>query len=355
MNATTINNRKDHGRIIDGNDRSVEARYRLNDIFCGAWLSHAVSAVAEHGIADLIEEEPVHYTQLAARNGLHAPTLYRVMRALAAHNIFRETPEGAFEHTEISRLLRSDNPYSWRGMARMWGHPSCLTAWRHFPECLADGRSGIEHAFGVPLYLHLGEHPNATQSFAGAMISNSAHASESIAKQFPFQKYSSVCDLAGGVGTLLLAILGEHKHLRGTLYEIPDLKAAALDSINKAGLRDRCDFVAGDFLSHVPPENDLYMVKNSLWNWDDEHCLSIIKNTRAAIGTARGARFVIIEYVIDDHNKSWSTLYDLQILNMPGGRARTQREYDELLARGGFRTESVQFIEDQTLIVAEPV
>ncbi len=345
----------DAGRIVSEAESEVAARYKLNDIFCQAWLSHAITAATRHGIPDIVGNKPLSADEIARAKNLDASAVYRVMRALAANGIFTEVEGRVFHHSEASRLLRSDHPNSWSGMAKMWNHPSCLQSWMHFADCLTDGRSGVEHAFGKTLYEHLGEDPAATQAFSDAMISNSQHVSKALAREFPFENYKAVIDLAGGVGTLIVAILAAQPHLRGAIYEIADLRDAATEYVQKAGLTDRAEIVVGTFIESVPENYDLYLVKNSLWNWGDDNCSKILRNVRTAIGSNIDGRFVIIEYVIDDENASWNTLYDLQILNLPGGRARTLNEYSGLLLDAGFEIERVQHVEDQTLVIAKPI
>ena len=350
MNQTSI---QDKGRTLNPMDPSIADRYALNDIYSTAWLSHALTALARNRVPDLIGDEPIAFANIAEKANLHAPSLYRVLRAAAANGIFIEHSNGRFAHNGISSLLKSNHPFSWKGMACMWNHPSCLAGWTKFSECLHDGRSGIEHAFGKPLYQHLEEIPGGTLAFSDAMISNSAHASISIAKEFDFNNFHLVMDLAGGVGTLLCAILQAQPHLKGIIYEIAELKSEGEIEIAKNNLVDRAYVLVGDFLKDIPKGPDLFMVKNSLWNWNDEQCGAIMSNVHAAsIGDA--AKFLIIEYIIDEQNSAWTTLYDLQILNMPGGRARTLAEYEELLNKSGFAIERVQRIEDQTLLLAQP-
>ncbi len=79
-----------------------------------------------------------------------------------------------------------------------------------------------------------------------------------------------------------------------------------------------------------------------------------MKNVREA-ARENQAKFLIIEYVIDRDNAPWTTLYDLQILNMPGGKARTIFEYEKLLAENGFAIERIDIVEDETLILAKPI
>lgn len=343
------------GRMTDSGNPSISARYKLNDIFCTAWLSHAITAISRTKLPDLLNEKAVHIDELARVSGLHPPTLYRVMRALAANGIFIETRTGEFAHNDVSSLLKTESSESWAAMAKMWNHPSCLSGWMHFSSCLQDGKSGIEHAFGKPLYEHLDEVDQATNAFADAMISNSAQASTAIARGFAFEKFRSVVDIGGSVGTLLVSILKAHPHLKGCLFEIESLKETAENYLRLHDVINRATVVGGDFFESLPEGSDLYTVKNSLWNWDDTRCSTIIQNVRKAIGDDIKSRFLIIEYVIERENAEWTTLYDLQILNMPGGRARTRAEYTELLNRNGFALEEVLYVQDQTLLVAAPI
>lgn len=345
---------KSAGRIVT-NDESVLARYKLNDIFCGLWLSHTVAALAWHKVPESIGADALSVDEIADKCGLHAPSLLRALSAAAANGIFAEVRPGFFANNPVSHLLRADNPYSWSGMARMWTHPSAVQAWQHFPDVLVDGRSGIEHAFGKTLYEHLAEVPGATMAFSDAMVSNSAHVSQSIAREFAFEKYERVMDLGGGVGTLLCTILQAHQHLSGAIFEIAELVEPATAALRQAGLASRAAVTAGNFVESIPPDFDLYLIKNSLWNWDDDNSAAIIQNVRTAIGSNRKAGFVIIEYIIDDENAPWTRLYDLQILNLPGGRARTVGEYTKLLANQGFAVERIQYVEDQTLLIAKPM
>src|SRR4051794_5244631 len=63
------------------------------------WTSQAVYAAAKPGIADLLAEGPVACDALAAATGSHAPSLYRLLRALASAGVFTERAPGRFALT----------------------------------------------------------------------------------------------------------------------------------------------------------------------------------------------------------------------------------------------------------------
>ena len=107
-----------------------------------------------------------------------------------------------------------------------------------------------------------------------------------------------------------------------------------------ASFSDRCAFVAGDFFEAVPPGGDVYILKSIIHDWNDERCGGILRNCHQALKP--GARLIVIERVVPaklepraDHLSN--ALMDLHMLRVLGGRERTENEFRELLANGGFR------------------
>jgi len=70
-------------------------------LIAGFWVSHAISIAAKLGIADLLKDQSKSSEELAAATGTHAPSLYRVLRALASVGVFAEydLPLSVFQRT----------------------------------------------------------------------------------------------------------------------------------------------------------------------------------------------------------------------------------------------------------------
>jgi hypothetical protein len=62
----------------------------------GFRVSRAIYIAAKLGLADLLKDRPKHTEELAEATRMHAPSLYRVMRALASVGIFAEDQQGRF-------------------------------------------------------------------------------------------------------------------------------------------------------------------------------------------------------------------------------------------------------------------
>lgn len=65
------------------------------------------------------------------------------------------------------------------------------------------------------------------------------------AEAYDFGRLSSVTDVGGDDGALLSAILAAHRVVRRVLFDLPHVVATARDVLERAGVQDRCEVVAG--------------------------------------------------------------------------------------------------------------
>lgn len=307
----------------------------------GEWISQAVSVAATLGIADLLAEGPQHVDQLAASTSTHSDSLYRLMRALASLGIFAETEQRRFTLTQLAECLRSDAPNSVRGPARLFGMPLFWRSWEEFLHCVKTGETGLKQAFGLPQpFVYFAQHPEEGKVFDGAMSDMSRNAAPAIAEAYDFGNFSKIVDAGGGHGILLTSILRRYPKPRGIVFDLPHVAPGAEATIEAAGLKGRCEAVAGDILESVPPGADAYMMKSIIHGFEDERATAILRNMRRAI--APQGRLLIIDFVIPPGNgPSLGKLADLQMLVMTGGRERTEQEFAELLNAGGFKLAAI--------------
>ncbi len=112
--------------------------------------------------------------------------------------------------------------------------------------------------------------------------------------------------------------------------------------------------MAGDFFKSVPAGGDLYIMKWIIHDWDDERAIRILRNIRTQI--PQDGRVIIVDSVVPEGDEpDFSKFFDLNMLVMTGGKERTAREFDQLLAAAGFRFLRVTPTETPTSMVeAEP-
>jgi hypothetical protein len=187
---------------------------------------------------------------------------------------------------------------------------------------------------------HRAAHPEEGEIFDAAMTGLSAPVAEAIVQSYDFSNISVLVDVGGGEGGLLATILAANPTLRGVLYDLPHVVAAAGALLERAGVADRCEVVGGSFFEAVPRGADAYLLKSVIHDWDDAEAIQILGKCRAAV--ADTGRILVVEPVIRPGNEPDPAKYmDLNMLVMLGGRERTADDFERLYAEAGFRMTSI--------------
>jgi hypothetical protein len=303
----------------------------------GSWVSQAIYAAAKLGIADRVQDLPKSAQTLAAETNSHAPSLYRLLRALASIGIFAEDDQGRFGLTPLAELLQTHVPGSLRGWAIMSGSDWRWQPWGQILQSVQTGEVAFAHVFGMGAFEYFTQHPTAAQIFDQGMTSVSSALVPAVVASYDFSGIHHLVDVAGGHGSLLAAILQANPNMKGTLFDLPHVIEGAHQHghLDQAGITDRCQWVAGNFFESVPSGGDAYLLKSIIHDWDDEQALIILKNCRQAMDNQ--GRLLLVEIVIPTGNQpSLGKFLDLEMLIMAGGRERTEHEYRALLAAAGF-------------------
>jgi hypothetical protein len=141
---------------------------------------------------------------------------------------------------------------------------------------------------------------------------------------------STVVDVGGADGDFVLGLMAADRRLTGQVLDLPHAVEGARRTAAERGLADRFTAVAGDFFDAVPAA-DLYLLKMIMHDWNDEQCIRILANCRAAASGVR--RALVVEMVIGEIGKpDFATLVDMNMLNISNGMERELTEYDALFA-----------------------
>src|SRR5215210_5232071 len=253
-------------------------------LMTGTWVSHAIWLAARLGIPDLLADGPKDGRDLAGLTDAHAPSLYRVLRALASVGLLREAEDGRFHLTPLAEPLRDGVPGSLRAFAIMLGEEWHWRAWGDLPHAVRTGQSAFEHLYGVTNFEYWAQHPEAEAIFDDAMTSRGAAQNAAVVAAYDFAGVGTLVDVGGGHGSLLAAVLQAHPAMRGVLVERPEVVAGARAYLEQAGVQERCEVVAEDFFASVVSGGDAYVLKSVVHDWDDARAVAILSSRR---GTSR--------------------------------------------------------------------
>lgn len=302
----------------------------------GYHIPRCLHVVAQLDIASRLAKGGRTASDLAQEAGVHGPTLYRVLRALASAGVFRESDGGLFVNTSLSETLRADLPDSMRPWVLMYGDDASWRSWGEFAYSVRTGAPAFEHLYGTSLFEYLAKNPEQSRTFDEAMSAVTSLASGAILRAYDFSDTELLVDVGGGNGTMLCSILKASPATHGIVFDLPHVQSSATHYISRQGLGSRCKFIEGNFFDTIHPGADAYFLQRVLHDWDDANCVRILKACASA--ARRGSKILVSEAIIPSSNEPFiGKLSDLHMLVMThGGRERTLEEYAELFARSGW-------------------
>ena len=313
----------------------------LLQLIVGKWAMQAVYAAAELGVADRLRDGPRSSADVARESGTNGDATYRLMRALSNLGVLEERQERVFTLTPVGQFLRSDVPGSLCGFARFVGYAPTWTAWGETVHSVRTGQPGFEHVFGENVFDWYAKHLEESAIFDEAMTAVSTVESEAVAAGFDFSGIETLADVGGGRGYLLATILKANPAMKAILFDLPHVVAGAPSLLREHGIERRVKVESGSFLETAPEGADAVIMKHVLHDWNDDDSVRILRNCHRVL--PKEGHVLIVEAVVPPPGaRGWAKLLDLEMLVLtPRGRERTEKEFAELLGRGGFRLRRV--------------
>ena len=324
-------------------------------IISGFWISRAVYVIGKLGIPDLLQSGPKTAEELAASTKTHAPSLFRILRALVSVGVLNSAEGGRIAQTPLSETLVTDAPGSLRWFAVSELGQEHYPAWGNLMHSVKTGEIAFDNFFGADIWKYFQQNPEDAAVFNNSMSNVTAAVNEAITSLYDFSQFGTLVDVGGGHGGLITAILQKNPGLKGILFDAPQVIEGARPKIEAAGLADRLDTVAGDFFKSVPEGGDAYIMKWIIHDWDDEKSNAILRNCRNQMKP--NSKLILVDCVVPETDEPhFSKFIDLNMLVMTGGKERTAKEFEQLLAAAGFKLLRVIPTELPTSIVeAQPI
>ena len=305
---------------------------RIRQLVTGYQAARALLAADDLGVVRLLESGPKSAEELAHATGMHAPSLYRFLRALSTVDLIEEDSEGRFSLGPLASGLRD---------AARIGVES-YRAWAELPFSLKTGAPAFPEVYGKPFYDYLAEDEARAARFDNSLAAVSRDWAPAVFEAYDFGAFQTVVDIGGGRGTFLATLLEVHPTLKGVLFDMPQVVERSGPILEDAGVAERCRCVGGSFFDAVPKGADAYTLCNLLTDWDDEHAIAILKSCQRAMPPH--ARVLVVDRVLPptgDSNRQALAFLDLFFLVLEGGSIRTSDDFAQILEAAGLEVSRV--------------
>ncbi|THH00242.1 hypothetical protein EW145_g7114 [Phellinidium pouzarii] len=346
------------------------------------------------GIAGLLLGKPegVHITELSASSGINADKLGRVLRLLATRHVFQEVSPNVFANNKLSLTLATSeatNDIIKLSTRETFTSATYLSDFLQGTDSTSEIKSPFHIAYGAPM-MDYHNTPEGKKTVAGFMKGVAgwgevARKSELIrafpwAKHFSGERTTTVCDIGGGDGHIMLMLLRAYASypFRVIVQDRPaflDLGRQLWGRDYPEGIQEkRVDFVPLDFFTEAPVEGcEIYYkakIRHCLHNWPDDECIIILKNIAKVM---KAENILLVHETVLRHAASSLTVAgddvapapllpnfgaacyrdyagDINMLNLLDAKDRTLEEFISLGSKSGFAFERIWDAEDTSLV-----
>ena len=314
----------------------------------GGWVARAISEILKLHVPDTLQANGLMTARQLVERGLqvNAGALERVMRACASVGLFTEDAEGRFGPTPLSDVLSTSAPGSLKMLAQEVGG-TWLRIFSELGETIRTGEPQAHRVFGMGWWDYLSANPQELADFGEAMKADSQNSIRGVLEKCDLSGVRKIADLGGGFGHLVIALLEKYPSLLGILVDQPELIPVAEEK-NPApeAVAPRLEYQGQDFFKRVPVA-DAYIMKHIIHDWDDEHCLQLLRNCHQSMEGP--GRLVCVDAVLPSMGDSSGTSAKfLDLLMMAGvrGKERTLNQWNELYGAAGFGITNVTPLDD---------
>jgi hypothetical protein len=325
-------------RVLDLADAAVPGEFALfSDVLVGLQKLKVARVLVSSGLADALGKDSRHPVELAHQLGFDPDVTIRIVNAAIGSRLMRLDRRGRARMTKVGAPLCREHPKSIASWVAYYAHPDTAAAYDHLDAQLREGaqNSGYQVAFGKSLWDYLDDHPDVRGTFADAMRQLTQFDLAGIVRTYPWPRRGTICDVAGGVGHMLAAILEHRPDARGILLDSPEIIEQADGFLRERGLADRIECRGGDLFGRLDVRADVYAMKWILHDWGDDACRDILKRVRATMPS--GSRLVTIDLHHESaHLSGFTAMMDvLMLVFCEGGRERSPQQVHALMRDAG--------------------
>ncbi|GLT48729.1 hypothetical protein SLA2020_223370 [Shorea laevis] len=206
--------------------------------------------------------------------------------------------------------------------------------WCYLKEAVIDG-GGVpfEKAHGMPVFEYAEKDEEMNNDFNKIMSNISSLVMKKVLETYKgFEGLDQLVDVGGGVGTTLKLIVSKYPQIKGTNFDLPHV-------IRNGSPFPGVEYIGGDMFIKVP-QGQAIILKWIHHNWDDDHCLKLLKNCYDALPDS--GKVVVVELLapespVSDLIDKTVFEFDIRMLQLfSGAKERTKKEYEALAREAGF-------------------
>jgi cyclopropane fatty-acyl-phospholipid synthase-like methyltransferase len=184
--------------------------------------------------------------------------------------------------------------------------------------------------------------PPPFAGFIAAMHGRAATEAPELVSRLDLSGVSRVLDVGGGSGAFSMAFVRTSETILATVFDLPNVVSLTRGYIEKEGLSDRINTVAGDYnKDELPHGYDLTFLSAIIHSNSSKQNQALF--TKISKSLNPGGKIVVSDFIMDDDRTSplFGAVFALNmIVNTPGGDTYTASE-----VKSWMKTAGMSFVE----------
>ncbi|GMY09116.1 caffeic acid 3-O-methyltransferase-like [Fagus crenata] len=339
-----------HPSLVDGDVKEDESFPYALQLMTSFALPMALQSTIELGVFDILAKagpgaklSPSQIVaQMPTKNPDAAMMLDRILRMLASHSVLACSANaddfGSFQRlyslSSVSKhFVRNEDGVSLGPIMSLLQDKVFLDSWSQLKVAILEGGIPFNRVHGMHAFEYPGLDPRFNQVFNTAMLNGTSIVMKQILEVYKgFEQLKLLVDVGGSLGVTLNLITSRYSHIKGINFDLPHV-------IQHVPPYPGVEHLGGDMFESVP-KGDAIFLKSILHDWNDEHCLKLLKNCYNA--TPNDGKVIVVDAVlpiIPNISTFTKTTFQSDVVMMtqnPGGKERTQQEFTALATKAGF-------------------
>ena len=312
--------------------------------FYASYYSSVTSAIIlptilEFNIPEKLSDGPKSIPELIEGTEINPDRLHRFLLQLEANEIFSfDSDSQKWTHSKKSSFfLNSIFKKMW-----LWHFsPYLLENLFHSSAVLTSTKNSFEVKGKNSFFEDLSHHPKELLVFQNCMKAASLVNVNEVVEKMDVKGINKLMDIGGGDGSLIIEIVKANNHLKGAVFDRPEVAEIANKNIENQGLSERVSAIGGSILESIAEGFEAICMKHIIHDWPDEQSLIILKNCRKVLSA--GQKLFIIDALPDRNNRNFKghTSVDVRILHMHSSKERSLDDFKRLLEDAGFVVDKI--------------
>ncbi|GER32209.1 O-methyltransferase family protein [Striga asiatica] len=280
--------------------------------------------------------------QIGSRNPQATAMLDRILSLLAAAGVLEcclagDGAQRRYMLAPVCKLLtRNEDGASLAPLLLMNQDRPFVETWFHLKDAIVEGGMPFERAHGMSAFEYPCKDPRFNKVFNEAMGQQSTLFMNKLLEVYRgFEGLNSLVDVGGGVGASLRMIVSKYPSIKGINFDLSHV-------IQNASPHPGVEHVSGDMFVSVP-KGDAILMKWICHDWSDSQCVKLLRNCCEAVPAEKG-KVIIVDLILPEMPIN-TDLYsyigftvDMSMMTYnPGGKERTEKEFQALAKQSGFK------------------